>query len=328
MLYSLHISLSNPRKPCESMAMTSLRSSCWLIVLSFTISCSALPLTERSELSDWIRSIILPEPGNTISDEIKCYGLPYGSIGNASHILTYWTIGCIFFYRAPWCPWKRLRSGKFDLWLGLVQVVVSAGVAGLTIARCRNRWQFILLAAARLQFSLTLGYTAVRTSIRVMYTIRNEYKRVDKPAYEKIQSVPWLVHLAGLPGLAALGSLVHELWNSCQCESNDSCQVCEEWSWKRPPPIHAVSAAFLSAILVMAIILAFCIGRRKHHRRNTQQTQSFNSHIIGGLLSLLLALYTDWVLAIIADNLTGAPSGDVAVLYWVSRPQPSFENPN
>ena len=75
----------------------------------------------------------------------------------------------------------------------------------------------------------------------------------------------------------------------------------------------------------MLIVLAFCVGRRKRQRKAARQTKSFNSHIIGGLLSLLLALYTDWVLAIIADNLTGAPSGDVAVLYWVSRLQPLLE---
>jgi hypothetical protein len=30
--------------------------------------------------------------GQTIADNIKCYSLPYGSIGFASHLITYYTI--------------------------------------------------------------------------------------------------------------------------------------------------------------------------------------------------------------------------------------------
>ena len=290
-------------------------------LILFIPQTQALPLENRSQFTAWLASIVLPERGTSISSEIKCYGLPYGGIGNASHVLTYWTLGCIFFYRRPWCPWSPLRAGKFDIWLGIVQVVVSAGIAGLTISRCRNRWQFILLAAARLQFSLTLGYAAIVTSVRVMYTVRNEYERVDKPMYERLSSLPWLVHLSALPGLAALISLVYELWQSCRCESADSCQVCEGWTLKfhgQVPPIQIISWAFLGPIAIMLVIMAFCLGRRREYKRvGGEASGQYRFHLIGGILSLLLALYTDWLLAILADNLTGAPSGDLAVLYWV-----------
>lgn len=272
-----------------------------------------------SNFVDWLISIVLPQPGRTISDEIKCYGLPYGGIGNLSHVLTFWTLGCIFCYRAPWYPWRSLRAGKLDLWLGILQLFVSAGVAGLTIARCRNRWQFILLAAARLQLSLTLGYAAIHTSARVMYVVRNQYERLEKPKYKRLSALPWLLHLTALPGIAAIGSLVHELWQSCECESADSCQVCENWSFGgQTPPIQKISGAFLGAIALVLLLLAFCLGKRHYHRLAQGQSPPYHLHIVGGIASLILALYTDWILAVIADNLTGEPSGDLAILYWVS----------
>jgi hypothetical protein len=38
---------------------------------------------------------------------------------------------------------------------------------------------------------------------------------------------------------------------------------------------------------------------------------------VGGWVGILSALYCDWILGAIADNMTGAPSDDVAVLYWI-----------
>src|SRR5271170_5880529 len=199
-----------------------------LFILVLTTPTSASPIP--SYFTQWLDSTVFPQRGGSISDEIKCYGLPYGAIGNLSHVLTYWTLGCIFFYRTPWWPWRTLRAGQIDLLLGIVQVLISVGLASLTIVRCRNRWQFILLAAARLQFSVTLGYCAIHTSIRIMRRKIFDYERIGYsvpiPKEKRLRALPWLIHLSALPGIAALGSLTKELWQACKCESKDACTVC------------------------------------------------------------------------------------------------------
>jgi hypothetical protein len=292
-----------------------------LFILALTTPTSASPVP--SYFTQWLGSTVFPQRGGSISDEIKCYGLPYGAIGNLSHVLTYWTLGCLFFYRTPWWPWRTLRAGQIDLFLGIVQLIVSVGVASLTIARCRNRWQFIVLAAARLQFSLTLGYCAIHTSTRIMRR-RQDYERVPSKEYlplpqRRLVALPWLVHLSALPGLAALGSLIKELWQACECESKDACTVCNNWRLHDPLPIRKISYAFLSTIVLMLIVLAFMVGRNKSYQAlDKARSISGACHTVGGIVSLLLALYTDWLLATIADNLVGSPSGDLAILYWVS----------
>ena len=42
--------------------------------------------------------------------------------------------------------------------------------------------------------------------------------------------------------------------------------------------------------------------------------------VVPGLMLVLGAFYADWILAALAGNLVGVPSGDTAVLYWVSIP--------
>jgi hypothetical protein len=40
--------------------------------------------------------------------------------------------------------------------------------------------------------------------------------------------------------------------------------------------------------------------------------------VIPGLMLVLGAFYFDWILAALAGNLVGMPSGNTAILYWVS----------
>lgn len=45
----------------------------------------------------------------------------------------------------------------------------------------------------------------------------------------------------------------------------------------------------------------------------------FFGGVVGAVLGLLLLMlfYSDWILGAIAGNLAGAPSSDIAVLYWL-----------
>lgn len=280
------------------------------LILSFILSptsVAASPIASPQPISlpSWLVAA-LPEKGDTLADEIKCYGLPYGGVGNASHILTYWTLGCLFFYRRPWMPWSKLHAGKIDLALGIIQLLASGAVASFTIIRCQSRWQFVLLAVGRLQNSLTLGYCAIHTSLKIIHDKSETHKRLS--------ALPYMIHFAALPGLVGLASLIANLWQACECKDQDACNVCLDWPWGYNPPIQIISYVFFAAVAVLVIALLYCMLRRCSSRRNVK---AYVFHIICGLISLFLALWTDWILAAIADNLVGVPSGDVAILYWV-----------
>src|SRR5271156_4032668 len=87
-------------------------------------------------------SFLNPVNGGTLQDEIICYGIPYGGIGFASHIITYYTVIALWFGVKPFAPWLPL---KYHVWDGLIAVITFAGgnaMAIFTVIRCRHRWQF------------------------------------------------------------------------------------------------------------------------------------------------------------------------------------------
>jgi hypothetical protein len=58
--------------------------------------------------SEWFHEILFPERGTTLPEELRCYSLPYGSLGFVSHALTYYTMICFHFGRRP--PGHSARS--------------------------------------------------------------------------------------------------------------------------------------------------------------------------------------------------------------------------
>ena len=68
-------------------------------------------------IGQWLNNA-LPQPGSTLKDEMLCYALPFGAIGFASHLLTYYTLHMLLAARSPWsfkeqtledghAPWSR-----------------------------------------------------------------------------------------------------------------------------------------------------------------------------------------------------------------------------
>lgn len=137
-----------------------------LFVLFSLLSLHCLDVT-ASPLPPWLSSLI-PEKGSNIQDEIKCYSLPYGGVGFLSHFLTYWTILCLGVLRRPYFPIRNLAFGKVDLCLSIVQVVVTLTVAVFTMIRCRQSWEFTLIAVWRLGLSLTVGWWSLYASVSVL----------------------------------------------------------------------------------------------------------------------------------------------------------------
>src|SRR5271169_5796547 len=108
-----------------------------------------------------------PAKGNTVVGEMQCYGLPYGGLGFASHIITYYTLICLWNRKRPYMPWKTMTTPwwKLNLFLSVAELIVSVGIAVFTVIRCRNRWEFILIAIWTIFLSVTLGFSTMSAGV-------------------------------------------------------------------------------------------------------------------------------------------------------------------
>ena len=100
----------------------------------------------------WLTNLV-PIQGATLQDEIKCYSLPYGGIGFLSHLLMYYTILCLCWLRRPYFLLRRMVYGRVDIFLSIIQIIVTFTVAIFTMVRCRQSWEFILIAVWRFGLS-------------------------------------------------------------------------------------------------------------------------------------------------------------------------------
>ena len=206
-------------------------------------------------------SSFLPHKGQTIADEIKCYSLPYGSIGFVSHLITYYTIFALSRGRSPF-TWKKNKHWKLDFTLGAIGLVTTTSLAVLTVVRCRHRWEFVLLGIWKMILSLTLGFISVHAAVAV----RNTNRSTGKSRTTKEGVLWWLAfYLPGLVvGLTGLGSLAKSSWTA--------------WRKSRTPIV--VTGIFISAAFVSGVIGILLYRRRRrkplpaspsrHHRQRYQ----------------------------------------------------------
>lgn len=251
--------------------------------------------------------------------------LPYGTIGFISHILTYYTIVMLSAGRSPLMPWRKLSSPRMDMFLGVVGLLVGTLITALTIYRCRQRWQFLLIAVWKATLSVSLGalgVSAARETKRIeelkerlrpteQLLPKEDDDDLDlKPRYRPILWWMLLYVLGIFVGLTGLISLVKHSWGE---------------------PIIVLSSKIFGGIAIglgglagiVPMILYYIDKADREERGRARRGLKF---LGGGALVVFLvllltsgflaALYSDWVLAGLAGSLIGVPSKDNSVLYY------------
>ena len=272
-------------------------------------------------LNDWLHEN--PYPNGTLAEELQCYGLPYGGIGFASHVLTYYTIIMLSYQRSPWMPWKRNHHKWIDITLSIFGLVISVTLTVLTILRCRNRWQFVVMATWKLVLSVTFGILSIHAATMVQPRAKHQYSGLGKSTANAIQNkeytkVLWwmLLYVPGVvAGLSGLLSLVFK-----EIGHNADVKIITE--------VFGIVIAFPAGLMLIVGIVSMCrqcCGSRKEEVHNSSMEDLGKTTVAIGIMvslvagsttSVLAALYSDWILGAIAGNLVGLPSGDVAPLYW------------
>lgn len=259
------------------------------------------------KFANWLNENL--SPGNrSFQAEVHCYSLPYGGIGFVSHILTYWTVVWLGLGSRPLWPSKKLNQKKWDIFLGLLSLIPSVFFAILTVVRCRDRWQFMLIAVWKTTLSLTLSAIGLHQGFRLVQaaeTINHGALRVAS-----IKAAPfWWTMVYGLGtivGLVGTLSIIAETFSM-----NSS--------------VRAIVFAFSGIICMLEIVLVLASCAYSWSRRGREQDSCLwiiamfpveTALYFVFLLGLLAVFLSDWVLSAITGNWSGAPSSDVAWLYW------------
>lgn len=274
--------------------------------------------TSATSLSDWLHNP--PYGHGTLIEEIQCYSLPYGGIGFASHIITYYTIAMLAMQRHPYAPWKRNTHSGFDLFLAAVGLVGTITISALTMVRCRSRWQFIAIAAWKLDLSVTFGFLSLHAAAILPKSARysSQTSRYDFDEYtgghrDAAKVLFWLfLYIPGvIAGMVGLLSLVAKT-----ISTNHKVMI-----------ITAVfGAVALAAALLIGALVCF-VADDMYGRIFGSGLTSLS--VLLGCLGVLGAFYSDWILAAIAENMSGNPSADNAALYWsyfVAKRLPFFSS--
>lgn len=329
------------------MALPTLLTTTTFGLLFLMLTCTITPATAAPRPS--ISEILLPTPDVTggPAGEIKCYALPYGAIGIISHLLTFWTIAWMAWGRAPLWPINHMDKSMFDLLLAIVSLCTCIAVGSMTMYRCRLSWHFLLISIWKLVTSVSVACIAIHRCL----ILRREDRRPSPPSHESVfqhedyssgyllqspyprpsngprqisQSsdihprnskktnlapLHWLfLYLAGtVVGMTGLCSL---LWTS----------------FREDKAVQHLTYGFAAPMVIIPVLVAIywygehCFGGTSGCcGLLTAYEHTFKSACVAFVVmfGFLSALYGDLILGVIADNVTGFPSSDIAPLYWV-----------
>ncbi|KAI9768675.1 MAG: hypothetical protein M1839_003983 [Geoglossum umbratile] len=268
-----------------------------------------------------INNIAHKSPGTT--GQIQCYSLPYGAIGFVSHILTYWTLFCMVKGIRPLMFWKPITKRLWGVWLAATMLVLTISVSVWTIVRCREDWQLLVIAVWKLTMSVTLGCVCLhrsqmlkRDSGGIGYQqvhgkspgIDGKSPGIDGNGEEanpvRLKLLAWLpIYGCGIVvGMSGLVSLVHHNWH------NHLVQIVT---------VAFAGAVFGTAIVGTALISAIlALSGNGGGAGGFFAGGVFGFSTVVGLIGVLSAFYSDWILAAVMGNMVGQPSSDVAPLYY------------
>lgn len=258
-------------------------------------------LAAPTEFVEWVEGQLFPSEGNDLAGEILSYILPYGALGFTSHLLTYYTVLALCFGRQPLLPWQKLKHSWLDLILGALGFLVAVPLAAFSMSACRHRCEFLLIATWKLVTSLSLNFITIRQAMRLRrghgYTRPSDHEKPVKTHVGLKRAYIWLIgyYIGVITGVVGLLSVVASTIH------ND-------------PAVRTITIVFgvVCLLPIMALVALACLD-------DDIIEVELRLWVLGGLFaySAIAALYSDWILAAVADdNWVGTPAPDNALLYW------------
>lgn len=317
----------------------------------FTTAYPNLP-SAHDIVNSTLHSLLPTKANGTITDELSCYSLPYGGIGFAGHVLTYWTVAFLVAGRRPIQPWKDLKYQKMDLVLDALSLILSVPFAILTIVRCLGTWQYVLLAIWKTTLAVSLSAISFQRSWSIPKDTRNR-KAIgqNKTAYLPIPGETYS-NYDGISTYSGVGSGYGEVRpreNNDQTDEGPGIKLSLLWwlilyalgtiigltglfsivrhTYTSNHVVRQISSIFLgvaigpSALYMVIVVLVKIVqkpdpNRRKFEFRNALGHTAFVVISLILWAGMLAAFYSDWVLGAVTGNLVGTPDSSNKMVYW------------
>lgn len=195
------------------------------------------------------------------------------------------------------CPTRPLKHIFLDSLLAIFTFLITVGVAIFTIIRCRNQWEYMLIAIWKMFMTTVVVSTTVTAPAMLKYYGKENRFRT---AWCLALYVPGIV-----TGFVGLVPLVKESW------SNHTIGIITY-------VFGGVMVGLGLAVVAYSTFndgnkveggLLFCSG-------GVTMSLFWGLSTCVGVWGFLGVLYCDWILGCIAQDLAGMPSGDTEILYW------------
>ncbi|KAK0716013.1 hypothetical protein B0H67DRAFT_465469, partial [Lasiosphaeris hirsuta] len=239
------------------------------------------------------------EQGGTIQEQIRCYALPFGAIGFASHILTYLTVLCLATGRSPFWPRRKLTGRKLNLAFGFIGLGITLPLTVLVMVRCRNSRSFILIAVWKLLLSVTLSFMTIHAA-RLIDDRKAKDSRIIDGSYQPIMWWSILYFAGAIIGFVGVVNLVRLNFSAI---------------WELRIITYTFGGVLLGVPMLCMLVFFY---QRGGGGGFIKALSGLGLTVFAGfvILTALIALYTDWVLAALAGDWVGVPSSDNQVFYW------------
>ena len=329
-------------------------------MLSAALSTANIPLlvsrANAVDIGHWLGNPGYNGTAATLQQELRCYALPYGAWGFGNHILTYYTVACLAYGLRPFAPWSRISEKKWDIALGALGLAFTVTVAVLTIVRCRNSWQFMLLAVWKLMLSITAAAITIHAGhisrkIRLgnlgqhytqpeatgwtpdgQYALTESRKNLVEPNVQELRSsYNGSYHNNDENNANVTQPKVHNpyrqvLWWGFLYFPGAVTGFVGIMSLVREyfavtPTLQTITYIFIGiasgGTLVIAVIFFFTNWDGANFFRSFFQSTWVGLVWAFVILTILSALYTDWALGAMNGDITGTPAPGNEILYYI-----------
>ncbi|KAF9443903.1 hypothetical protein P691DRAFT_678601, partial [Macrolepiota fuliginosa MF-IS2] len=220
------------------------------------------------------------------------------------HVLTYYSLICLWFRWQPLSPWQKLPHSMFYniAILSGSPLVVSTVMSIVTIVGCKNSWQLLVIVVWQMGLSILNGITGLHVTVAMNNNIKTSTGRVSTKGAST--SIWWILLYipSTITGMSGLMSLVIQ---ALHCHKKN---------------MIILTAVFFTTVFVgMLVILLPCT--QKYGSSDTQVpypawlASSFGKFTM--LFTFIAAFYSDIALSMVTNNFIGLPSGGLAMVCWV-----------
>jgi hypothetical protein len=260
----------------------------------------------------------------------ECFALPYGGLGFASHVLTYYCLIINILGRRPLMPWKMQKNSHINLALGLAQLISTTITSVLATTRCaQHASEFIMLSIWLIMTSIASSLAGLLGRGRWIFIRSKEREEnrsqdmVDEYQYQQRAELALDVTQPGrnLEKRAKYGQwlswfLIGSCWFTGSILGLLAALNTLIITWHTVAAARNLTFGFVGCV-VFAVIASSIVTRCWPGDRSTRWSQIMKFFLLLGIYALF---YIDWLVAAVMDNWAGAPdkldkSG--RIIYWV-----------